>query len=855
MMKISGMPCAVLLAAALSAALSGAQTESPLLKSSLGDIPVHIIENRGVHPHEVRFYVQGRDKSVFFARDGITFALRGEDRKKDWAVKLEFVDANEDVVLRGGERRNAVFSYFSGPREEWKTGLPSFAEVVYEELWPGIDLVYRGGRNALKYEFRVRPGADPKQIRLRYRGATAVETTDAGGLRVQTPVASFADDSPVAWTVGEGGVRAPVDAAFSVDESTVRFEVGDYDMSQTLVIDPAVFVYCGFIGGGGQDLAVSVAVDAQGFAYVGGGAEPSPTFPVRVGPSTTLPAVTGAAFVCKVAMSGNGLVYCGWIAGGFWGGDALNGIAIDAGGSAYVCGLTLNNESTFPVTVGPDLTHNTSNRASPKPDAWVAKVNAAGTGLDYCGYIGGYEHDWALGIAVDQTGAAYVVGETRSADATQAPTNATPFPVRGGPDLTYNGGDDVFVAKVNPAGTHLDYCGYIGGPLSDTPRINLSSIGSITIDATGAAYVAGQTWNNEATFPVTVGPRLTFWQGAIVDGFVAKVNSAGTGLDYCGYFGGGYFGGGGALEGIHGVAVDAQGHAYLSGTTQSPASRLPLTVGPSLQRTNSPRQPIIAKLTPDGSGIVYCGLIDDAGTGASGTKVAIDTHGNAIMIGTATAAFPVKDGPQLTVPGTYTGLIAMVDRSGKFVRYTGLIGGLYVDEPYAVAATPTGTAFVAGHAVSGEMSGFPVKVGPDLTHNQGGRDAYIAKIAFTDIQALGALRPGATMPLLLTATDDAGLVYQVGTSLGTGPILLGARVLSLSPDPLLGLSTSGALPGIFRAYTGTIDSLGQANASIALPNWSFLVGITFHTAFVTLSPTAPAGIKSISNTVSATVTP
>ncbi len=823
----------------------------PLLKSSLGDIPLHIIENRGVHPDEVRFYVQGRDKSVFFARDGITFALRGE-KTRNWAVKLEFVDANEDVVLRGGERRKAVFSYFSGSREEWKTGLPSFAEVAYEELWPGIDLVYRGEHNVLKYEFRVHPGADPKQIRLRYRGATAVETTDTGGLRIETPVASFADERPIAWTEGEGGARAPVDAAFAVDESTVWFKVGDYDSSKPLVIDPAVIVYCGYIGGARHEEATGVAVDGQGCAYIGGWTEPSPTFPAKVGPSTMLPqGVPGAGFVCKVEAGGKQLVYCGWIAGSSWGTTVL-GISVDSAGCAYVAGETMTPESRgFPVTVGPDLTHNS---LPPKSDAFVAKVNASGTALDYCGYIGGYDRDTAVGITVDAAGAAYVIGETTSADASQAPLNAVAFPTKVGPDLTYNGFQDVFVAKVNPAGTHLDYCGYVGGAKTDGARFASGATGSIAVDPQGGAYVVGMTQSNETTFPVNVGPRLTFQPGAAYDGFVAKVNPAGTALDYCGYFGGGHISGP-AYEGVYGVAADAQGHAYLSGTTTAPASRLPLTVGPSLVRSASTIQPIVAKLTPDGSGFGYCGLIDDRGVGASASKIAIDSHGNAVVIGMALGTFPVFGGPQLTVQAPQAGLVAMVDRSGRRVRYSGLIGGLFIDTPYAIAATPSGTAFVAGYALSGEMSGFPVKVGPDLTHNRGGKDAYIAKLAFTELESVGALRPGATWPLQLTATDDAGLVYQLGTSLGSGPIRLGSRSLGLSPDPVLGASTSGALPSVFRNYTGTIDSLGQASGSIALPNWPFLVGITFHTAFITLSPVAPGGIKSISNTVSTTVMP
>ena len=181
------------------------------------------------------------------------------------------------------------------------------------------------------------------------------------------------------------------------------------------------------------------------------------------------------------------LVYAGYIGGS--GNDYGFGIAVDGSGNAYVTGYTDSDEATFPVTVGPDPTFNGSY------DAFVAKVNAAGTGLVYLGYIGGSEDDRGYGIAVDGSGNAYVTGLTGS--------DETTFPVTGGSDLTFNGGYDVFVAKVNAAGTALVYLGYIGG------SENESGFG-IAVDGSGNAYVIGTTGSDETTFPVTGGPDLTF---------------------------------------------------------------------------------------------------------------------------------------------------------------------------------------------------------------------------------------------------------------------------------------------------------------------------------------------------------
>ncbi|TLZ74268.1 MAG: hypothetical protein E6K08_10340 [Methanobacteriota archaeon] len=208
------------------------------------------------------------------------------------------------------------------------------------------------------------------------------------------------------------------------------------------------------------------------------------------------------------------------------------------------------------MTVGPDLTFNGNG------DAFVAKVNAAGTALVYAGYIGGSSFEEAFGIAVDVAGNAYVAGTTASSEAT--------FPVTVGPDTTYNGGAnvfgaDAFVAKVNAAGTALVYAGYVGGSGVD------QALG-IAVDVAGNAYVTGVTDSSETTFPVTVGPDLTY--NGNLDAFVAKVNAAGTALLYAGYIGGS------ADEGGYGIAVDVAGNAYVTGFTSSSEATFPVTVGP-----------------------------------------------------------------------------------------------------------------------------------------------------------------------------------------------------------------------------------------------------------------------------------
>ena len=293
-------------------------------KAGLGKLPLYFIENRGQIDARAAYYVQGARTGVYFTKTGIVYALTspaekqsdaagpaaaGEGRFRSasfspldrdpeaqatrrHAIRLDFEGANPDVKLVGHGRTEAVVSYFKGTPSEWKTALPTYAGVVYEELWPGIDLVYGGETGKLKYSFLVKPGADPSRIRLTYRGASAVRLTDAGRLQVETTAGGFEEDVPYAYQEDGGGkARTEVQAAFELEAAAGRgehgfgFQVGNYDKTRTLVLDPVVLAYCGYIGGSGNDLGGGIAVDTAGNAYVAGYTDSTePGFPVTVGP-------------------------------------------------------------------------------------------------------------------------------------------------------------------------------------------------------------------------------------------------------------------------------------------------------------------------------------------------------------------------------------------------------------------------------------------------------------------------------------------------------------------------------------------------------------------------------------------
>ena len=717
-----------------------------------GALPLLFIPNQGQFDSRVVYAVQGRDKSIFFTEQGLTVVLtdkpvaasaRKDDRlrrigspepvaytpKKRWALKLDFVDANPQARPETLEPADTLISYFKGRPEEWRTGLRASRRIIYRDLWPGIDLIYSGTVNRLKYDFIVRPGADPNRIRLAWRGADSVQVTEEGQLAVFTPLGTLRDEMPKAWQEDKGrresvtvayGLQAPAGvqvaslatngllAGTNPHERAhiVGFTVGDYDRSRALVLDPEMLVYCGFIGGSASEYGAAIAVDSNGSAYVTGEtSSPQASFPETVGPDLTYNGGEDDAFVAKLRADGTGLVYCGFIGG--TGRDPGYAIAVDSGGNAYITGSTYSTDGSFPVTGGLDPTHNGGN------DAFVAKVRADGTSLVYCGFIGGKAPDYGFGIAVDSGGNAYVAGSTDSADGS--------FPVIGGLDSTHNGGTrDAFVVKVRADGTSLIYCGFIGGTGYDQGN-------GIAVDSSGSAYVTGSTDSSAGGagalgFPVTIGPDLT--QNGSNDAFVAKVRADGTGLVYCGFIGGT------GIDGGQGVAVDSDRNAYVTGYTTSTATSFPETVGPDLSH-NGDFDAFVAKVRADGTALTYCGFIGGSGEefGPS-SGIAVDSSGNAYVTGHTTStetSFPVIVGPDLSYNGgERDAFVAKVQTDGKGLAYCGYIGGAGGEGGTGIAVDRAGDAYVTGWTVSTETS-FPVTVGPDVSANGGG-DAFVAKV-------------------------------------------------------------------------------------------------------------------------------
>lgn len=374
--------------------------------------------------------------------------------------------------------------------------------------------------------------------------------------------------------------------------------------------------------------------------------------------------------------------------------DYGTAITVDGAGRVYVAGLTTS--PAFPTTTGAfDRTHNGNQ------DVFVARLNRAGTALEYATFIGGSGNDYAGGIAVDGAGRIYVVGSTESSD----------FPVVSGSfDMTHNGAQDVFVLRLAPGGTALQYSTFLGGAGQDAAE-------ALAVDAAGRAYVTGYT--RSASFPTTAGAFDTTYNGGS-DAFVIRLNATGSTLEYATYLGGG------SDDYAFGIAIDASGQAYVAGATAS--SNFPTTPGAFDTSFNGNEDAFALRLNPSGSALAFGTFLGGSGADRA-VGIAVDAQSRSYVTGfTASANFPVTTN---SFDPSYNGggdvFILRLNSLGSSLEYGAFLGGSSQERSFSVAVDSNGRANVAG---STRSTNFPVTGNAfDVSYNGGVNDAFLARVS------------------------------------------------------------------------------------------------------------------------------
>src|SRR5437588_5285104 len=595
------------------------------LVETYGKLPLSFEANRGQTDKKVRFLARGRDYALFLtATDAsVTFKKQAEPGSEagpsreaqapgrgssdsaaslpSGLVDMKLVGANRTPEVSGLERLPSTANYFIGNDPKgWRTNVPTYAKVRYKDVYPGIDLVYYGNQGQLEYDFVVGPRADPRMIRLSLHGGGR-PTLDAQGDLVLGEV-RFRRPRLYQET---GGRRHDVSGRYVLKGSSeAAFHVASYDASRPLMIDP-VLSYSSYLGGSNFDQINGIAVDSSGNNYVAGFTSSNP-FPTTSGAFQRTFTGTTEVFVSKFnpSLSGSSsLVYSTYIGGSF--GEQALAIAIDSSGVAYVAGQTLS--SNFATTAGAFKTTYAGNS-----DAFLLKLSATGSSLLYSTYLGGSGLDQARGVALDSSGNIYIAGQTFS----------TNFPTLNALQTANDGLQDAFVALFTNSGSLL-YSTYLGGEGYDQAN-------AIAVDSLGRAYVTGYT--TSADFPVhnapAVGAACASCANNTNDAFVAAIGANGTGFVYSTYLGGS-----GDDQGM-GIAVDAVGNAYVTGSTFS--TDFPTTVGAYQRSLLGSSSAFVTMVNANGSILGYSTYFGSDGN-TYGQAIAV-AGGNAYIGGSTNAS-------------------------------------------------------------------------------------------------------------------------------------------------------------------------------------------------------------------------
>jgi hypothetical protein len=728
-------------------------------------LPLWFVPNAGQIDRRVRYYAQGAGFSFYFSKHKVVLSF--EKGKRGAVLDLGFPGANPNARLEGRSELPGRVNYLKGSDPSRQhPNLPTYGEIAYRELWPGIDLVFRGQGGRLRYEFLLKPGASARDIRLAYRGARGLSLGDAGALLIDTPLGQLRDAAPHSYQ-RVGGRRVPVESRYSLagGASAYGFRLASYDRSLPLVIDPSI-AYSTYLGGSAFDAGQGIAIDAAGSAYVTGYTQSS-DFPTTVGVFDTSLGGSFDAFVAKLSPSGSSLAYSTYLGGSA--DDAGWGIAVDSAGSAYVTGQAWSSD--FPTTVGAFQTSRRGNN-----DGFVAKLTASGSGLAYSTYLGGSSFDGSQGIAVDAVGNAYVTGGTSSSD----------FPTVGAFDTSLGGSTAAFAAKLDASGSSLAYSTYLGGSSFDAGK-------GIAVDAAGSAYVTGDARSSD--FPTTVGAFQTSLRGNN-DGFVAKLTPSGSSLAYSTYLGGS------SSDVGWGIAVDAAGSAYVLGDTSS--SDLS-TVGAFDTSLGGSQDAFVAKLTPSGSSLAYSTYLGGSSSDTGAGGIAVDPAGSAYVTAfTYSSDFPTTvDAFQTSLDGGEDAFVAKLSASGSSLEYSSYLGGSFLEFGRGVAVDAEGSAYVIGQT---DSSDFPTTLGALDTGLGGGADAFVAKIAPITPCAVKITNGG------WIVTDDADRASFGGTAreTSTGDISGQEHYLDQGPGEPMDVHSLNVLTITCNSTLTTASIFGQA---------------------------------------------
>jgi len=599
-----------------------------------------------------------------FLQSSVLIELWNKDMKS--TIKVTFEGASSVVPQGKGELRHSSNVVHGSDPSHWKSDVPSYQAIVYEGLYPGIDLVYTTPGEGIKYEFLVQPFMDPNVITVRYHDAMSLGTDGDGRLLVETEAGTLKEEKPYSYQV-VGGEELEVPSGYVVDGNAVSLKLGEYDPSFPLVIDP--LIYSSFLGGGDHDHGRVITLDREGSVYIAG-ITSSSDFPTTSGCFDDTYNDGYDIVVSKLSDDGSRIEYSTFIGG--TGDDRCEAMAIDQENNVYVTGVT--RSADFPTT--PGCFDGSLDGGS---DAFVLKLSPDGGDLLYSTFIGGENNEQGNDLALDGQGCAVVTGTTHSGE---FPTSPDAY------DDSYNEWGDVFICKLSRDGSELGYSSYIGGG-------DLDHAAAVSLDDENDVYVTGAT--ESSNFPTTPG----CFDGSKSKGkdiFVLKLDMEDSCIIYSTFIGNDRDDSG------RDIVVDGEKNAVVTGETASPG--FPTTAGAFDGSFNGGLDAFVLKLDAEGSDTEYSSFIGGGGDEA-GVGLVLDPDNNAYFTGTTNSSdFPVTPGCyDGSLNGSDDAFICKLDHDGSSLFFSTFLGGNGSEAGHGITLGPFNDVYIAGETNS---SDFPI---------------------------------------------------------------------------------------------------------------------------------------------------
>ena len=610
--------------------------------------PVCFVENKGQVTDinnksraDIKYKLATPGMNLFLGSNSLLYQFKQtKGNPKDgldiaqYQMGVTLLGANPNTQVIGSGRENYHENYYRGNTSGFTAN--AFEKVTYKNVYPNIDWVLYVKDGNVEYDFVLNEGANPKDIKVQYTGATTLKINEAGRVVATTPMGQVEEKQPIAFETATGRAVA---SKFRLNGNVLSFETGNYNGG--LTIDPYLS-WSTYFGSTGDDIATSVTTfGGTGLIYVAGYTSSATGISLGVGlPFSNFSGGAYDAFVASYSSTGV-LAWATYFGGA--GSDMGTGIAVDATGNVFMSGYT---NSVGLNTVGAAY--------SGGMDAFLVKFDNAGT-RQWSTYMGGTGDDYGRSVACDPTGNVYLVGQTSSATGIASGISYQPLK---------SGTTDGFFAQYNTIGV-LNYSSYFGGSGQE-------DILGVHCDATGNFIFTGQTNSTLAiASPVAYQSTLRGTNDAFIESFAsAGTRNWGT-----------YFGGYGTEQGT-GITCDGLNNIAVIGNTTSPTN---IASTNAFQPTfGGVQDAYVALFSTSGTltwSTYYGGNANDYGT-----AINVDNLNNFGIVGytlsgtgiTSASAFQPLGG------GGLDAFVGKLDPLGR--RYWGsYFGGSFNDNAYGIA--------------------------------------------------------------------------------------------------------------------------------------------------------------------------